>query len=443
MAYPYFKITNNNIDFYFIYRTYYGLPYTIPCDLASFVCMLYEKEKNLYFEGLISCWANLQANNTSIKDEKFSDSINEETTNLIIEQTCDEFITKKEVDHRQYSKLIHNKLDELSNLYQNSIPNHSEDKLKAILGTLHKAFSEFLQAEIIYNVAILPLPLYQNIDRTYDRLIDHLPEGKYDNFRKFLNVSSPDRKSAEWFQKLLFEQHLSFEDLPHAVRKHFTFTSLKITHNTQSSFARCVDVNKIVELELTPKNLLSYFNHLINDNTYYSDEVVYYFQEIGLLKDEKILQLNEFESAIEMNLIDKDIYFPVKLFNLIDKEGGMLLPQIYTYCQEINGLFKLEKFGLGLYDLYTKNGNLIFSNLNLDDIEIVEKDNEIFSFYADNEGRKIFKKIIITDNGNPVQLQNLHDDIGNELFNHVFKDQSDDIDLFSTETGQGSDDLPF
>jgi len=439
LANLYLKITNNNSDYYVIWRTYFELPYTIPMDLTTFVAYLFEKKRS--FEGLIACWKNLKENNSSLEGNK--NRLEENEYNFLREQSEDNYIINKEIDQRIYSELVFNQLNELSNKYHSSIPKNSEDELNVILGTLNEEFIKFLMAEIIYNVSLLPLESYQNIDRTYDRLIDHLPLNKFSNFRFFLNSSIPEKKSAEWFQKLLFDHHLNFEDIPFFVRKNFIFTTNKLSENAfKSSFSRCVDVPKVVELELTTQNLLGYFNHMINEDFNFAEEFLIHLEDIGLLKDdEKIIKLNDLESALNQNLIEEK-YLPLQLFNFIDKDGGTLLPPIYTYYFEIHGVIKFGKYNI-IDDIYSKYGDLIFTNI--DDIEIVEKGNEIYSFYVDNEGQKIYNKIIIAENGSPVQLQRVSFDIGDEIFKNTIDNPFGNyVGLFPAEFEQNFDeDLPF
>jgi hypothetical protein len=92
---------------------------------------------------------------------------------------------------------------------------------------------------------------------------------------------------------------------------------------------------------------------------------------------------------------------PNELVNFIDSEGGKLLPPIYDRFFERQGLYVFYKYNIQLIDVYTKNGDLVFSNLY--DIDIFLIDNEIVVTYEDGRGYKYFKKVIIQE-GKSIQI---------------------------------------
>ena len=170
-----------------------------------------------------------------------------------------------------------------------------------------------------------------------------------------------------------------------------------------SSFIRKIDNITVTELDLNAQNLLSYFNHLINEQYPFANEIKTHFQDIGLIGDgNDFIKLNKLIDSLDSNLIDSQ-FLPLKLFNLSDKDGGLLLPSIYTDYYEDNGLIKFYKYNVQLIDVYSKNGDLIFTNL--DDITIVERDNQLLAIFEE-EGHTLYKKIIV-EHGSPIQIQSV------------------------------------
>ena len=92
---------------------------------------------------------------------------------------------------------------------------------------------------------------------------------------------------------------------------------------------------------------------------------------------------------------------PDELVNFIDADGSKLLPPIYDSFFERHGLYTFYKYQNQLLDVYTKNGDLVFSNLY--DIDIFLIDNEIAVTYEDASGYRFFKKVIIEE-GKPIQI---------------------------------------
>lgn len=166
MAHPYLKITNNKTDYYLIWDTFYELPETIPMDLATFIAILNEKKWS--FTGLIAAWKNLQENNISLDGMVLSEFLDENEYGFLIKQSEDEYTKSGELNHRALSEQIKNKLNELSNRYQTSIPQISEDELEILLSTLNDAFDEFVEAEVIHNVKLIPLRMHKNLDATFE-----------------------------------------------------------------------------------------------------------------------------------------------------------------------------------------------------------------------------------------------------------------------------------
>jgi hypothetical protein len=103
---------------------------------------------------------------------------------------------------------------------------------------------------------------------------------------------------------------------------------------------------------------------------------------------------------LNAELLDTEI-LPSKLFNLSDNNSGILLPSIYTDYYEDNGLIKFYKYDEQLIDVYSKYGDLIFTNL--DDITIIEINNQLLATFEERNGYVHYKKIII-EKGYPIQI---------------------------------------
>ena len=97
-----------------------------------------------------------------------SEFLDENEYGFLIKQSEDEYTKSGELNHRALSEQIKNKLNELSNRYQTSIPQILEDELEILLSTLNDAFDEFVEAEVIYNVKLVPLRMYKNLDATFE-----------------------------------------------------------------------------------------------------------------------------------------------------------------------------------------------------------------------------------------------------------------------------------
>jgi hypothetical protein len=143
----------------------------------------------------------------------------------------------------------------------------------------------------------------------------------------------------------------------------------------------------------------------MGENYNFAIELKNYLEELGFI-DEKnsLLTLSNLNYLIDNELLkpeDSLHRLPDELVNFIDADGGKLLPPIYDSVFERHGLYIFTKYQIQLKDVYTKNGDLVFSNL--DDIDIFLINDELVVTYEDNRGYRFFKKVIVLD-GKPVQI---------------------------------------
>lgn len=406
MANPLIKITNNKIDYYVVWNTYYELPETIPMDLATFIVFLYEKKWS--FQGIIACWNNLKVSNISLNEFELNTFLNENQFDFLSTQAADKYTKGKEIENREYCSQTSTKLDKLYSIYQQEILIRPNDEL--ILKDLSDEFYLFISETLLNTISLLPLHLYNNINSTCDKLYSYIGGDKLNDFHDFLfsipTNEEEDLRAANWFSKLLFKTNLFWHEIPYFVRKKIVIHSGDLIANKdlEFSFTRGYVNLKVLQLELTPKNLLCYFNHQIHEQYKYAAEIKNYFQEIELLGfEEEYITLNKLEKYLSSNLIDPEI-LPLKLFNLADRNDNLILPSIYTDCYEDNGLLKFLKYNEQLIDVYSKNGDLIFTNLY--DINIIIKDNQLLAKYEGANGYLQHKKILI-NLGTPVQIYNI------------------------------------
>lgn len=406
MAHPFLKISNNETDYFVVWDTYYELPLSIPMDLATFIMFLHEKKWT--FTGLISSWNNLKNNNISLEGFVLNKYLKKNQYDFLLKQAEDEYVISKEINYREYSNLISSKLDKLFLKYQQKTTNSSNEESKLLLAELHEEFYLYFNNDFCHNISLLPLHLYDNINSTCDKLYSQISSDKLNDFHNFLFSTQPNEldalRAANWFSRQLFYYGLLWHEIPYFIRNKFTITNNNLVINeVNSSFIRQVDKISVVELELTVHNLLSYFNHLIIEQYQFAIEIKTHFKEIGLLEDDNnFITLSNLSNFLNTDLLAAEI-LPRKLFNLSDNYGGMLLPSIYTDYYEDNGLIKFYKFDFQIMDIYSKNGDLIFTNL--DDITIIKRENELLATFEERiNGYDQYKKIII-QKGNPVEIQ--------------------------------------
>ena len=229
---------------------------------------------------------------------------------------------------------------------------------------------------------------------------------KFNDFHNFLfSIPSNEEdaiRNAKWFSKQLFNNDLSWHEIPYFIRKKFEIKNNSVGINDgYSRFIRQIDEISVVELEHTSQNLLSYFNHLINEQYPFANKIKTHFLEIGLLEENNnFIILRNLSTFLNAELLDAEI-LPRKLFNLSDNNSGMLLESIYTDYYEDNGLIKFYKYDEQLIDVYSKYGDLIFTNL--DDITIIEINNQLLATFEEIDGYVHYKKIII-EQGCPIQI---------------------------------------
>ncbi|MGO4819450.1 hypothetical protein [Flavobacterium sp. W22_SRS_FP1] len=400
-----FKITEQEIDYYFLWNTYWEKPGTITMDLASFMVYLNEGVSSL--SGIIASWKNLKLNSTSLDDITEGPFFNDIVKNYLCFQTQDEYIKSTAIKNVELSKVVSEKLDFLSAEYQNAILVSTETETTVLLDNLDKDFQVFIADEIANKIPMLPIFFYNNIDDLYDKLNNQIASEKKDDFMKFIyKIDVPQKIGVEWYSKLLYSKNIEWHNIPMTVRANSLITddTVTITEEIKSPFLRNIHNVTITNYSPTRSDLLGYYNHLMGENYNFAIELKDYLEELGFI-DEK----NSLLTLANLNyLIDNEILkpedslhrLPDELVNFIHADGK-LLPPIYDYVFERHGLYIFSKYQIQLKDVYTKNGDLVFSNL--DDIDVFLVDNEIAVTYEDDSGYRFFKKVIVLD-GKPVQI---------------------------------------
>jgi len=401
------KITQQEIDYFLLLDTFYELPYSLPTDLASFCVYLNEGVSSL--SEIIASWKNLKLNSTSLDDNAESPFFTDIVKNYLYFQTQDDYIKSTAITNIKLSQLVSEKLDFLSAEYQNAMLVSSGTEATVLLNNLDKDFRVFIADEIAYKISMLPNSFYTNIDNLYDKFWNQIALEKKDDFMKFIyKVDVPQKVDIAYYSKLLYSKNIEWHDIPMAVRANclITDTTIKITEETKSPFLRNIENVTTTNYSPTRLDLLGYYNHLIGENYNFAIELKDYLAELGFI-DEKnsLLTLSNLNYLIDNELLkpeDSLHRLPNELVNFIDEDGaGKLLPPIYDSFFERHGFYIFYKYQIQLADVYTKNGDLIFSNL--DDIDIFLKDNEITVTYEDNKGYRFFKKVTIQE-GKPIQI---------------------------------------
>ena len=401
-----FKITEQEIDYFFLWNTYWEKPGTIPMDLGSLMVYLNEGVSSL--SGIIASWKNLKLNSTSLDDIAEGAFFTDIVKNYLCFQTQDEYIKSTAIKNVELSKVVSEKLDFLSAEYQNAILVSTETETTVLLDNLDKDFQVFIADEIANKIPMLPIFFYNNIDDLYDKLHNQIASEKKDDFMKFIyKIDVPQKVGVEWYSKLLYSKNIEWHNIPMAVRANclITDTTVTITEEIKSPFLRNIHNVTITNYSPTRADLLGYFNHLIGENYNFAIELKDYLEELGFIDEKNSLltlaNLNYLMDNGILKLEDSLHRLPDELVNFIDSDGGKLLPPIYDSFFERHGLYTFYKYQIQLKDVYTKNGDLVFSNL--DDIDIFFIDNEIAVTYEDDRGYRFFKKVIIEE-GKPIQI---------------------------------------
>lgn len=403
MAKIYFKISKQDIDYYFLWDSYFEKPYTIPMDLASFMVYLSEDESSLY--GIIASWKNLKLNSTSLNDIISEPFFNDTEYNYLYFQTEDEYIKNTAIKNIELSKLVYEQLEKVSNRFDDIVNGNAQPE--NLLIELNQEFIKFITEQIQGKSALLPKCFYSNIDDLYDKLHNQIASEKMDDFLRFIyNIEAPTKSEVDWYCKLLYSNNIEWHNIPMAVRANFLITdsNVKINEENKSPFLRNIDNVTITNYYPTRKDLLGYYNHLIAETFNFAIEVKDYLEELGFIDKKNSLTLSNLNFLIDNELLNSEDLtrrMPNELVNFIDSEGGKLLPPIYDRFFERQGLYVFYKYNIQLIDVYTKNGDLVFSNLY--DIDIFLIDNEIVVTYEDGRGYKYFKKVIIQE-GKSIQI---------------------------------------
>lgn len=403
MAKIYFKISKQDIDYYFLWDSYFEKPYTIPMDLASFIVYLSEDESSFY--GIIASWKNLKLNSTSLNDIISEPFFNDTEYNYLYFQTEDEYIKNTAIKNIELSKLVYEQLEKVSNRFDDIVNGNAQPE--NLLIELNQEFIKFITEQIQGKSALLPKCFYSNIDDLYDKLHNQIASEKMDDFLRFIyNIEAPTKSEVDWYCKLLYSNNIEWHNIPMAVRANFLITdsNVKINEENKSPFLRNIDNVTITNYYPTRKDLLGYYNHLIAETFNFAIEVKDYLEELGFIDEKNSLTLSNLNFLIDNELLNSEDLtrrMPNELVNFIDSEGGKLLPPIYDRFFERQGLYVFYKYNIQLIDVYTKNGDLVFSNLY--DIDIFLIDNEIVVTYEDGRGYKYFKKVIIQE-GKSIQI---------------------------------------
>jgi hypothetical protein len=405
MAYLFVKIPHKGTDYYLIWNTLYELPYTIPMDLSNFVAFLYQELR--FFGNIVPCWMNLQATGVSMSNCQ-TPFLNQMETDFLCYQADEFFKIALTQHHFEYSRIIAHKLDTLSSQYKAKKNELNEGDNEVLLKELNNEFLLFFESDLMNKIPLMPNGCYNNIHFLCDKLYYQIPSGKGKDFLEFLFKFSYDssvlEKAAKWFSSLLFTKNLMWNDLPYYIRKKYKVTDNSLVLNREGANVCLRNINsvQVIKSEPTNKDLLGYFNHLIYENYVFATEVKNDFIALGLIgKDSHFITDNQLKDFLDSSTINKDL-LPTRLLNFIDQNGGKLLPPIYTDGFEIYDLYQFYKYEVQLIDVYSKNGDLIFSNLRY--IDVCKVNETLFVFYEDDSNnRHQFMKLII-DEGKPIQI---------------------------------------
>jgi hypothetical protein len=167
-------------------------------------------------------------------------------------------------------------------------------------------------------------------------------------------------------------------------------------------FIRNIKNVSTIEYKPTVLDLISYYNHLINENLIIVAEVIDNLIDKGIEIKNNLIAHEQIEYLFNNNLIDEELNIPSKLVNFVDEEGNKLLPDIYTEMFFTNGLYVFYKYDIQLIDVFNINGDLLF--MNLENIDVFEKNNETYVSYIIEEKAKQYYKKLTIENDQTIQL---------------------------------------
>ena len=400
MAHVYIRLNEEELDYYLVWDTYYELPYTIPMDLASFVLYLYEEDYS--FSGLIASWSNLINNCISLDNTKIETYLKANQINFLKNQIAVTYIKEKSIQNINLSNSIKIELGVLSNKYSNSL--HTKDESDLILNVLNEEFKLFVNCNVKYKLPILPIHSYRNIEELYGKFYDKIPTNKLSDFYEFLHKNIYEENEVNWFLKEFFLKDLYWYQLPIFIRKNCKITNLKAAYSEKmlNPFIRNIKNVSTIEYKPTVLDLMSYYNHLINENLMIVAEVIDNLIDKGIEIKNNLIAHEQIEYLFNNNLIDEELNIPSKLVNFVDEEGNKLLPDIYTEMFFTNGLYVFYKYDIQLIDVFNINGDLLF--MNLENIDVFEKNNETYVSYIIEEKAKQYYKKLTIENDQTIQL---------------------------------------
>jgi hypothetical protein len=400
MAHVYIRLNEEELDYYVVWDTYYELPYTIPMDLASFVLYLYEEDYS--FSGLIASWSNLINSCISLDNTKIETYLKAYQISFLKNQIAVTYIKEKSIQNINLSNSISVELGVLSNKY--SILLHTKDESDLILNVLNEEFKLFVNCNVKYKLSILPIHSYRNIEELYGKFYDKIPTNKLSDFYEFLHKNIYKENEVNWYLKEFFLKDLYWHQLPIFIRENCKITNLKAAYseNMLNPFIRNIKNVSTIEYKPTVLDLMSYYNHLINENLFIVTEVIDNLIDKGIEIKNNLIAHEQIEYLYNNYLLDEELNISSKFVNFVDKEGNKLLPDIYTEMFFTNGLYVFYKYDIQLLDVFNINGDLLF--MNLENIDVFEKNNETYVSYIIEEKSKQYYKKLIIENDQTIQL---------------------------------------
>jgi hypothetical protein len=400
MAHVYIRLNEEELDYYVVWDTYYELPYTIPMDLASFVLYLYEEDYS--FSGLIASWSNLINSCISLDNTKIETYLKAYQISFLKNQIAVTYIKEKSIQNINLSNSISVELGVLSNKYSNLL--HTKDESDLILNVLNEEFKLFVNCNVKYKLSILPIHSYRNIEELYGKFYDKIPTNKLSDFYEFLHKNIYKENEVNWYLKEFFLKDLYWHQLPIFIRENCKITNLKAAYseNMLNPFIRNIKNVSTIEYKPTVLDLMSYYNHLINENLFIVTEVIDNLIDKGIEIKNNLIAHEQIEYLYNNYLSDEELNISSKFVNFVDKEGNKLLPDIYTEMFFTNGLYVFYKYDIQLLDVFNINGDLLF--MNLENIDVFEKNNETYVSYIIEEKSKQYYKKLLIENDQTIQL---------------------------------------
>lgn len=326
-------------DFYVIWNTFYELPDTVPMDLTTFLA--YHININRSFEGLISCWKDLQISGVSIQEMSF-DLLNAKVKEMLYCLCENSGSLAREEKNRDNSKLLKKFIDGLK------INSQSEKLLK----------------EKIKDVNI-KLDRDHSYFRSYSHTMDWLNKN-----RIVFESSFADDKTllnyAEFFFNLFLNFNMPAYAVPHIIRNGKDFRKELFSRNLHYL------ISDVSQKELNAKlkfqfirqypsfdELRIYVRYLLKSDLILRESIQNYLKQINKTID-------SITNTELLEIMAKSFTLNEGVFNFISESGKVLLPPIYFSSFSVfsmqNNMVALARFGLQNFDIYTLNGELILDD---------------------------------------------------------------------------------